>query len=182
MQRYNHGAIALHWLTAALIVVNLILGVSMVQLGISPRKIQWYLAHKSFGITIFMLTSARLAWRAARSHPPAVPMVPWQARAARLSHAALYVLLFAIPLSGWVYSSATGVQVVYLGVVPLPALVPKDRALADVLRLAHVTLNVLLTLVVAVHTAAALKHHFVDRDEVLARMLPLRFRRGTAPP
>jgi cytochrome b561 len=171
-ERYNAGAIALHWVVAALILVNLVLGLSMAQLPISPRKLNWYLWHKSIGTTIFLLTSLRLAWRAVRPHPPALAMPAWQLRAARISHVLLYVLLFAVPLSGWLFSSSTGVQVVYLGLFPLPNLVPKDRALAEVLRAVHVGLNVLLVLVVAVHVAAALKHHFVDRDRVLARMLP----------
>lgn len=171
-ERYNPGAIALHWITAVLIVVNLVLGVSMVGLPISPRKLNWYLWHKSIGLTVFLLTSLRIAWRLVRPHPAPVPMPAWQTRAARVSHAALYVLLFVIPVSGWIYSSATGVQVVYLGLVPLPNLVPKDRALGEVLRLVHITLNSLLVAVATVHAGAALRHHIVDRDSVLARMLP----------
>jgi cytochrome b561 len=84
----------------------------------------------------------------------------------------LYVLMLAIPVSGWIYSSATGVSVVYLGLVPLPDLVPKDREAAKTLLLLHQSLNSLLAFVVSVHIAAALKHHFVDRDDVLVRMLP----------
>lgn len=171
-QRYSGAVIALHWATAVLILANLLLGLSMVPLPISPRKLQWYLWHKSIGVTIFLLTSLRLAWRALRPHPEPVPMPVWQRRAAAASHALLYVLLIVIPLSGWVYSSATGVQVVYAGVLPLPDLVPKDKALADALRLVHVALNSLLAAVVCVHVAAALKHHFVDRDDSLLRMLP----------
>jgi cytochrome b561 len=171
-EHYNRGAITLHWVTAALIVANLLLGLSMVALPISPRKLHWYLFHKSIGITIFLLTSLRIAWCTIRPHPAPVPMPPWQRQAARASHALLYVLLFVIPLSGWLYSSATGVQVVYLRLLPLPDLVGRDRALGDLLRLVHITLNVLLGGFIAVHVAAALKHHFVDRDGVLARMLP----------
>jgi cytochrome b561 len=178
-QRYTRAAIALHWLTAILVVANLLLGISMVGLPISPRKLHWYLWHKSIGITIFALTSGRLAWRALHRPPPPVPMPSWQRRAAVVSHALLYVLLFITPISGWIYSSATGVQVVYLGTFPLPNLVPKDKALADALRLVHVGFNSLLFAVVCIHVVAALKHHFVDRDTVLARMLPI-LRRNAA--
>jgi cytochrome b561 len=171
-QRYGRAAIALHWITAILILANLTLGLSMVPLPISPRKLQWYLWHKSIGITIFLLTSVRIAWRTAHPHPAPVPMPAWQRRAAAASHALLYVLLLAIPLSGWLFSSATGVQVVYLGIFALPDLVPKDKALGDALRLVHVTLNSLLVAVVCIHVAAALKHHFVDRDNSLVRILP----------
>lgn len=172
-ETYNRGAIVLHWLTAALIVANLLLGLSMVGMPISPRKLSWYLVHKSIGVTVFLLTSLRLAWRVIRPHPAPVPMPRWQRRSAAASHALLYVLLFVIPLSGWLYSSATGVQVVYLGVVPLPDLLAKDRALANVLRIVHLSLNALLFATICLHAAAAIRHHFVDRDRVLARMLPL---------
>jgi cytochrome b561 len=172
-ETYNRGAIALHWITAVLILANLVLGLSMVALPISPRKLHWYLFHKSIGITVFLLTSLRLAWRAMHPHPAPVPMPSWQRRSAAVSHALLYLLLFVIPLSGWIYSSATGVQVVYAGLVPLPDLVAKDRALADVLRLVHVSLNALLFTLICVHGAAAVKHHLIDRDGALARMLPL---------
>ena len=169
---YSNGAITLHWLTAVLIAANLLLGLSMVPLPISPQKLYWYQWHKWIGVTVFLLTCARLAWRWANPVPPPVPMAEWQRRAAAATHILLYALLLTIPVSGWVYSSATGVQVVYLGLVPLPDLVPKDHALAEALKAVHVSLNFLLFLLVCVHAAAALKHHFVDRDPALTRMLP----------
>jgi cytochrome b561 len=172
-ERYDNAAIALHWIAAALILDNLLLGLSMVPLPISPQKVHWYLWHKSIGLTVFVLTSLRLAWRARGGHPPPVAMPRWQRRAARATHALLYLLLLAIPVSGWLYSSSTGVQVVYLGLVPLPDLVAKDKALAHALRIAHIALNSTLFAVVCIHVAAALRHHFVDRDVTLARMLPL---------
>ena len=171
--KYGPVAIALHWLTALLIVANLMLGLSMVPLPFSPRKLQWYLWHKWIGITVFLLTGVRLLWRLWRRAPPPVPMPEWQQRAAALSHAGLYALLLAVPVSGWIYSSSTGVQVVYLGLFALPDLVAKDRALAGVLRWTHVGLNLSLFTLAAVHAGAALRHHFVQRDAVLQRMLPL---------
>jgi cytochrome b561 len=179
-ERYGGVAVALHWLTAALIVANLALGVSMVPLPISPTKLQWYIVHKWIGLTILLVTCARLAWRSVHPAPPPAAMPDWQRRAAVAVHAVLYALLVLIPISGWIYSSSTGVQVVYLGVVPLPDLVPKDRALAGVLKAVHVTLNFSLFALVCVHAAAALKHHFVDHDAVLARMLPLTRPKGNA--
>ena len=116
-RRYDGTAIALHWITAILIVANLTLGLSMVGLPISPRKLHWYLWHKSIGVTIFVLTSARLFWRVRHRRRHAVPMPRWQQGASALSHGALYALLFLIPVSGYLYSSATGVQVVWLGLV-----------------------------------------------------------------
>jgi cytochrome b561 len=164
--------VALHWFTALLIVANVLLGLSMVPLPISPRKLKWYAWHKWIGISVFLVTWLRLGWRWYRGMPAAVPMPAWQRRAATVVHTLLYVLLIVIPVSGWVYSSATGVQVVYLGLIPLPDLVPKDKSLADALRLLHVSLNATLIALVAAHAAAAVKHHYVDRDQVLARMVP----------
>ena len=177
---YGGIAIALHWLTAILIVANLLLGLSMVAMPISPAKLQYYITHKSIGITVFLVTSLRLVWRQMRGAPAAVAMPAWQRRAAAAVQALMYVLLLMIPLSGWVYSSSTGVQVLYLASFPLPDLVGKDRDLAAVLKGVHVGLNSLLVALVVVHTAAALKHHLIDRDGVLARMLPFVKSRGGA--
>jgi cytochrome b561 len=99
-------------------------------------------------------------------------MPAWQVRAARGTHALLYALMLAIPVSGWLYSSATGVSVVYLGLAPLPNLVAKDKELASVLLAVHQALNFTLATAVLLHVAATLRHHWVDRDGVLARMLP----------
>jgi cytochrome b561 len=172
-EQYGPVAIALHWLTALLLVGSFTIGLSMVGLPLSRQKLQWYAWHKWIGITVFLVTSLRLAWRATHAAPdPLQTMPPWQRRASVLVHDTLYLLLLVIPLSGWIYSSSTGVQVVYLGLVPLPDLVPKDRELARVLLIVHLTLNFALFSLVCVHTAAALKHHFIDRDTVLTRMLP----------
>jgi cytochrome b561 len=177
-QRYGTTAIVLHWLTAVLIVCGFTLGLSMVGLPISRQKLQWYAWHKWIGVTVFLLTCGRLAWRLWHPAPALPPMPAWQARAAAVSHRALYVLLLAIPLSGWSFSSASGVQVVYLGLVPLPDLLPKDRQTAAVLLTVHQTLNFTLLALVCLHAAAALKHHFIDRDAVLARMLPPAGKKG----
>ncbi len=180
--RYTFTAIALHWLAALLIACNFALGVSMVDLPFSPQKFRWYGWHKWIGITVFAVALARLAWRRAFRPPPPVAMAAWQRKAAAVTHAALYTLMVVIPVSGWVYSSATGVSVVYLGLLPLPDLVGKDKALAAVLKAVHVTLNFTLLALVFVHAGAAIKHHLVDRDGVLARMLPLPGRDGKGSP
>ena len=172
--RYGMPAIALHWVTALLIVCGFTLGVSMVDLPLSRQKLQWYAWHKWIGITVFLLACARLLWRLGHPAPEPPAMPAWQKRAAAWTQGALYLLIIAIPISGWLYSSATGVQVVYLGLVPLPDLLADDRKTAIVLRGVHLTLNFTLAALVCVHAAAALKHHFVDRDTVLARMLPRR--------
>jgi cytochrome b561 len=177
---FGWTAITLHWVVAALIVANLLLGLSMVAMPISPAKLQSYITHKTIGITVFLLAGVRLAWRMARGAPAPVAMPLWQRKAAATVQALMYALLLLIPVSGWIYSSSTGVQVVYLGAFPLPDLVNKDRELATVLKGVHVGFNVTLVTLVVLHAAAALKHHFVDRDRTLTRMLPFAKPRGAA--
>jgi cytochrome b561 len=170
--RYTGTAVALHWLTACLIVGGFAVGLWMTGLALSPLKLKGYAYHKWIGITVFLLAALRIAWRWRHPPPPPVPMPEWQRRAAAATHLLLYALMFAIPLSGWTHSSATGVSVVYLDLVPLPDLVAKDKSLAAVLKAVHVALNYTLLALVIVHAGAALKHHVVDRDGVLARMSP----------
>jgi cytochrome b561 len=171
--RYGSVAIALHWLVAVVVVVTFPLGVYMADLPQSAHKSELAAVHKWIGVTVFALTGARLAWRLAHRPPPLPAALPqWQRRAAAIAHGGLYALLLAIPLSGWLYSSAAGVPTVYLDRWRLPGLVGENDALAAVLKLAHQTLNFALLALVVVHVAAAVKHHFVDRDGLLARMLP----------
>jgi cytochrome b561 len=171
--RYTNTAIFLHWLIFALIAGGFTLAVYMVDLPLSPRKLTFFSWHKWIGVTVFMLAVVRLAWRL--THPaPALPatMPLWQQRAAAVNLIALYVLILVIPPTGWLYSSATGVPTVYLGLVQLPDLLVRDKALAAQLKLVHITLNFTMLTLVIVHAAAAFRHHFVDRDDVLKRMLP----------
>jgi len=179
VRRYTATAIALHWLVVLLILCSAALGLYMVGLPFSPAKLKLYSWHKWIGVSIFLVALLRALWRLA--HPaPAMPAATprWQRAAAAASHLLLYLLVIVIPLSGWVMSSALGVQTVYLGVLPLPDLLAKDKALGEQLKLVHGALNWTLAAVVAVHIAAALRHHFVDRDDVLQRMLPFLRRRA----
>ena len=170
---YGATAIGLHWLAAALIVANLALGLYMVDLSLSPAKLRYYSWHKWAGVTIFLLSALRLLWRLTH-RAPALPdsMPAWQRAAAHASHHLLYLLFFAVPLTGWLFSSAAGFQTVYFGVVPIPDLLDKNKELADVLKLVHRSLTYGLAALVVLHAAAAIKHHVVDNDDVLARMLP----------
>jgi len=156
-----------------LIVVSVGLGVYMVGLKLSPLKLRLYSWHKWIGVTIFLLIVARLMWRAANAPPPPITSPRWQQIAAVVNHWLLYVLLICIPLSGWLMSSAYGVRVVYFGVIPLPDLVGKNKELGDTLKALHEILAFTMLGLVTVHALAALKHHLLDRDAVLYRMLPL---------
>lgn len=173
MTRYTNTAIALHWLVAFLIIGAFPLGMVMSDLPLSPLKLKLISYHKWLGVTVFMLVVARLAWRKTHTPPPLSALMPlWQQRAVHGLHHLLYLLLFAIPLSGWLMSSAKGIQTVYLGVLPLPDMLGKDKALGHLLGTIHAVLNYSMLALILVHIAAALKHQLVDRDGTLARMLP----------
>ena len=168
---YTPVAKGLHWLMAALILGLAALGIVMHEMPLSPLKLELYAWHKWFGVTVFLLVWLRLAWRLTH-RPPALPATlsaPLQ-RLAHAGHGLLYVLMIVIPLSGWLMSSAKGVQTVWFGLVPLPDLLGRDRELGDLLQQAHKLLNLLLLLTLAGHVLAALWHHFVLKDDTLRRM------------
>jgi cytochrome b561 len=171
--RYTHTAITLHWVIALLIFAAFPLGVYMHELPLSPDKLRLYSYHKWIGVTIFLLAVLRVAWRGTH-RPPALPeaMPRWERIAADTVHYLLYALILAIPLSGWLMSSAKGVQTVWFGVLPLPDLLAKDKALGDLLKEVHEVLNFLMLGLVLAHIGAALKHHFINHDGILAHMIP----------
>lgn len=168
--RYSVTAITLHWTIAALIICAFTLGWIMTDLEVSPLKLRMFNWHKWVGVTILLLAMIRLLWRLTHRPPEMLPMPAWQCIAAKTLHAALYVLLLLQPLSGWVYSNAAGYRVVYLGLLPLPNLVAKDKQTADILMERHEFLGWCLLVLVSLHALAALKHHFVDGDSTLKRM------------
>jgi cytochrome b561 len=128
--------------------------------------------HKSVGITILGLAAIRIAWRWLDPPPPEPPMPRWQLVAARLNHWALYGLLFALPLTGWLMSSAANRPASWFGFFQLPDLVAPDAGLQEILEEAHELLVNVLFALAGLHVAAALKHQFVDRNGLLLRMLP----------
>ena len=163
-----------HWAVVLLILAQGILGLVMVELPKRPDVIAVYTFHKSLGLTILALAMLRLGWRLFDRRPDEPPTVPhWQAIAARLGHAVLYVLLFAVPLSGWMFDSLGGLRkLVWWGVLEMPKLAAPDKGLASIAEDVHEALFWILVAVAAGHAAAALWHHFHDRDAVLRRMLP----------
>lgn len=170
---YTRTAIILHWLIALLIFAAFPLGLYMHDLPLSPHKLRMYSYHKWIGVAVFLFAVIRLSWRLSH-RPPALPgsMANWEKSVAHGMHFALYVLICIIPVSGWLMSSAKGFQTVWFGVLPLPDLVGKDKELGNTLQEVHEMLNFLMLALVFAHAAAALKHHFIERDDVLARMLP----------
>jgi len=180
--RWGSVAQAFHWLIAALIVVQGAIGLTMVELGMTPTKVKVFALHKSIGLTVLALVLLRLAWRLTQRTPREVPMPRWQLAAARTSHFLLYVLILALPFSGWLFNSAANFPLEWFGMFHVPSL---TRGLDPVLKAfalrAHVVLFWVLVAVVAVHVFAALWHHFRQRDEVLLRMLPMAGKRRDLP-
>jgi cytochrome b561 len=167
---YTRTAVALHWLIAGLIISAFALGWVMTELAISPLKVRMFNWHKWVGMTVLALAALRTLWRLTHPAPALLPMPAWQRISAHALHGLLYAMMFALPLSGWAYSNATGYPIVYLGLWRLPDLVTKNKALAAQLVEVHETLGWVLLAIVVIHVAAALKHHLVDRDETLGRM------------
>ncbi len=171
--RYTKTAKGLHWLMAVLFFGMLGLGFYMQGLPLSPDKLKLYSWHKWVGVTVFLLALFRIAWRVTHQ-PPALPssMPRLMQIAAHAGHHMLYMLMFLIPLSGWLMSSAKGFQTVWFGILPIPDLLEKNKLLGDLLQTVHVSLNYLFIAVLIGHIGAALKHHFIDKDDILTRMLP----------
>lgn len=178
---YGRTVVLLHWVIALLIAIGFAVGVTMVDLPLSPQKAKVFAYHKWIGITALALALVRVAWRATHAGPPELTMPVWQRHAARATHVLLYALMLAIPLVGWMYTSAVGFPVVYLKLVQLPDLVSKDKELAALLKIMHKVLAWSLSGIVALHVTAALKHHFIDRDTTLKRMLAWRRLQGNRP-
>jgi cytochrome b561 len=144
----------------------------MSDLPFSIQRVKLFNWHKWAGITILALSALRLLWRLRHPPPPEAAGPVWQQRAAKITHRLMYLLFFAVPLVGWAYSSAAGVPIVVFGVLPLPDLLPTDKALADSIKPWHGRLAFALAALVLLHVAAGLKHHFIDRDGLLNRMRP----------
>lgn len=169
-ERYNRTAIALHWVTAVLILFNLWLGLAHDSL---PSDWKVMPAHKAVGITVLALTLVRIGWRLAHSAPPAPTDVPaWQGMAAKASHFLLYAFLLFMPLTGWAMVSGSKRRPLeWFGLFDIPYL-PVSDAVAGFGHEAHELLGWGMIGLLVVHVAAALRHHFLLRDNVLARMTP----------
>ncbi len=179
--RARWGALSqlLHWLIVALIAVQASLGLIGAGLPLGMEKLAMLARHKSIGITILALAVIRLLWRWLNPTPDLPGTLRGYERLlARFTHAALYVLLFALPLTGWIMSSARGFPVSWFDVLQLPDLVSKSGALYRAMIETHAALAIALGVIVALHVAAALKHHFVLKDDTLRRMLPGRASRA----
>lgn len=170
--RWSTVAKTFHWVTALLILGNGAFAFWMDGLRPSLQKINMFALHKSIGLTVLALFLLRVLWRAIDRRPPDEPAPRWQKLAAHAVHGVLYLLIIAMPLSGWAFNSAHGFPLQYFRQFNLPALVEKNEALSHTLGTLHVYLFWFLLLVLVAHVGGALKHHLVDRDNTLLRMLP----------
>lgn len=169
---YSKVAIVLHW-TIALLILGNIAG-ALVAEQVDDATARLIMAtHKSIGLTVLMLSLVRLLWRLTHPFPSFPNATPkWDAVLARATHIAFYGLMIAVPLAGWVMVSGGTRPLEWFGLFPWPKL-PVSGAFADVAHDAHGILAFTTLALAALHVAGALKHHFVDRDDVLARMLPI---------
>lgn len=168
---YGSVTILLHWIMAILIIGLLILGLYMVPLPISREKLKFYRWHKEFGMLVLMLIVLRVAWRLSNITPSLASLPLWEKFAARSVHYAFYVFMFAMPISGWMMSSAAGFSVSFFGLFLLPDLVSPDENLRIALTEIHKWLGYLLIATLFLHVGASLKHHFINKDDILRRML-----------
>jgi cytochrome b561 len=177
--RYTRTAMLMHWVLGLALVGLFCVGFYMTGLPFSPQRLKLYNWHKWAGVTLLALSVLRLVWRATH-RPPALPvavvlaMPGWQKAAHHGTHALLYLLFLVVPLVGWAYSSAAGFPIVFLGLWQLPDFVPVSKDLADAIKPWHQYTAYALAALVVLHVAAAIKHQIVDRDGLLARMLPRR--------
>lgn len=183
VDRWGGVSQAFHWLIVLLILTIAIVGLTMVELPKTPKYFWVYTLHKSLGLIVLTLAVLRLAWRLYAGAPAPVPGTPrWQERIASITHWLLYALIFAMPLSGWLYDSSSGLRPFrWFGLVEVPKLSPPNESVRALSHDAHETMFWVLVFLVVVHAGAALYHHLIQNDATLARMLPRRWSKPRDP-
>lgn len=175
VKTYGRVAVAIHWIVAACLLCSIVMGLFIGNVEESETTEQVLAVHKSFGITIFALMLARLAWRLTHPAPPLPATMPaYQRVAAALTHGLLYFTLLAMPIGGYIAVAARGRETRFFGLFDLPQWAPLSRVLSQNATTAHVYGQYLVYALLAAHIGAALYHRFVLKDDVLARMLPRR--------
>jgi len=160
----------IHWVTAFIILGLLAVGNYMVSLDMSPQKIWIYNLHKSFGLLVLALVFIRVFWHLIKKKPKSLPThKKWEVGLSHAIHGFLYILLFALPISGWVMSSAGDFNVKFFS-INMPDIVSKNKDLFNIAEEAHGILAWVILALVGLHVAGALKHHFIDKDRTLERI------------
>jgi cytochrome b561 len=166
-------AMLLHWLMALIMIGLIALGLYMVNLPISLQKLKMYGWHKEWGVFVLMLATLRLAWRFMNTTPSLPPHMPkWEQLAAHSMHYVFYGFMFALPITGWMLSSAAGLPVSFFGLFVLPDLISPSEHWRLLLTQVHKWLAYGLIAAICGHIGAALQHHFLNKDDILRRMLP----------
>lgn len=159
-----------HWVMATLIFVQIPLGLYAVNLKLSPLKLNVFLWHKSIGILILLLVIVRLLWRLNNTIPMALDNSPLLQRLAGIIHNLLYGLMFLLPLSGWIISSAANIPIKFFWLIPLPALVAPNEQLKLLATDVHYACVLVLIITLVMHIGGAVMHHWWLRDNILKRM------------
>lgn len=171
--QYGSITILIHWLMAMLIIGLLALGLYMVRLPLSMEKLKLFGWHKEYGFLAFFLVIFRIAWRATNVTPALPPYLPdWQKITARAVHYVFYLFMFFIPLTGWLLTSSAGFPVSFFGLFVMPDLISANESYRVWFTQIHLWLSYALIAFILLHSAAALQHHFINKDDVLRRMLP----------
>jgi len=174
--RYSKVAMILHWMIALMIIGLIIFGILMTNPE-TPNRFTLYQLHKSFGVCVLILSIFRLLWRL-RHKPPPLPegMKPFEIAAAKFTHIAFYLIMIGMPLLGWAMVSSTelAIPTKIFNTIPWPDMpgIPRDKVLSDLFKMLHHNIGKFTIFLIALHVGAALKHHFVNKDGVLVRMLP----------
>lgn len=173
LQTYGVIAKTFHWVMAVLIIILLVVGLIMAEMENSPDKFKLIGIHKEIGIVVLCLAVLRLGWKILDVSPLLPASIGKIAQlGAKALHLALYALMFAMPITGWLMSSAAGFPVSMFGLFIMPNLVDPDKEFGKDMNELHETLAWLLMCLIALHVLAALLHHFYYRDNILRRMLP----------
>jgi cytochrome b561 len=164
-------SIFFHWLMAILIICIIALGLTMTSISRSDFQFKLFRWHKELGILVLMLVVLRLIWRYKNKIPSLNFLPAWERMSARGVHWILYACMILMPITGWFMSSAAGISVSFFGLFVMPNFISPNEVAHEWLEDIHVSLAFFLIGVICLHTAAALKHYFIDKDEVMQRML-----------
>lgn len=168
----------LHWLMALMILGMFVLGWTAVNYPMSPDKLKLFIWHKSFGLTLLALVVVRILWRLVNATPvPPSGVSTSEQRAARTGHIVLYLLMLLMPVSGYIINSTANFQFRFFGGPRVPNLIPADKSWQEVAETVHLATFWIFALVLLIHVTAALRHHFVRKNDVLVKMLPIPDRR-----
>lgn len=170
-ERFGVVSIFLHWLMAILIIGLLISGFYMTNISLSALKLKLFRWHKEFGMLVLMLVILRLTWRLANITPALLSLPAWERFAARSVHWLFFGFMFVLPISGWLLSSTAGIPVSFFGLFVFPDFMAPNETMRLLLEEIHEFLAYFLIAVLCLHIAAALKHHFINKDDILRRML-----------